>query len=96
MRLATFVALLLLPSPIAGCATRLLDPGLGEGPGGAASDAESPPADLGPPDLWRGGQPLPTGGTCGPNRCRKDEVCCNAHCGICTFPDECADLGCPG
>lgn len=23
-------------------------------------------------------------------------VCCNAACGVCAFPDECVDRGCPG
>ena len=34
------------------------------------------------------------GVVCGPNRCRADEICCNATCGVCTFPTECVDHGC--
>ncbi|ROT37145.1 hypothetical protein SODALDRAFT_334217 [Sodiomyces alkalinus F11] len=29
---------------------------------------------------------LPTGQRCGTNICCKDQVCCNASCGICTPP----------
>lgn len=36
------------------------------------------------------------GAVCGPNRCRTDEICCNPACGVCAFPGECVDFGCPG
>lgn len=33
---------------------------------------------------------------CGPNRCRGQEICCNAACGVCAFAGECVDHGCAG
>jgi len=34
--------------------------------------------------------------TCGPNTCHAGEICCNAKCGVCTFPDECVVHDCGG
>jgi len=34
--------------------------------------------------------------TCGPNTCHAGEICCNAKCGVCTFPDECVIHDCGG
>lgn len=36
------------------------------------------------------------GVACGPNRCRGQEICCNAACGVCAFAGECVDHGCAG
>lgn len=36
------------------------------------------------------------GVACGPNRCRGQEICCNAACGVCAFAGECVDHGCVG
>lgn len=36
------------------------------------------------------------GVACGPNRCRGQEICCSAACGVCAFADECVDHGCAG
>jgi hypothetical protein len=36
------------------------------------------------------------GVVCGPNVCVPGEICCNAECGVCAFPAECTDFGCPG
>lgn len=59
--------------------------------GGAASleDGAVADASTGRP---RGG---PDGVTCGPNRCRTLEVCCDDRCGICAFEDECPSFECP-
>lgn len=58
--------------------------------GAAAPEAGLSDAAVPPPDV-------PTGPwvECGPNVCRAGEICCNAECGICAFPDECVDHGCP-
>lgn len=37
----------------------------------------------------------PDGVTCGPNRCRTMEVCCDDRCGICAYEGECPDFECP-
>ena len=34
--------------------------------------------------------------TCGPNTCHAGEICCNAKCGVCTFPGECVIHDCGG
>ncbi|MFO0628428.1 MAG: hypothetical protein U0325_22840 [Polyangiales bacterium] len=56
------------------------------------------------PDVDRAADVAPTdtpfvntpGVACGPNRCRGQEICCNAACGVCAFPGECVDHGCAG
>jgi hypothetical protein len=89
--------LLLLAAVLAlGCADshRLLDDAGRAATGDAAgTDARAVVRDATP----RRDAPLPAVGVvCGPNRCRGDEICCNAECGVCSFPGECVDFGCPG
>jgi hypothetical protein len=58
----------------------------------ATTDAAA--VDVGPTDAGLAidvGPPV----SCGPNRCRAGEICCNERCGVCAFADECVDYGCP-
>ncbi len=72
---------------LAGCAQRV-------SPGADAGDVADAAVD------GRGDRGAPfmnvPGVACGPNRCRGEEVCCNAACGVCAFADECVDHGCAG
>ncbi|MCB9593953.1 MAG: hypothetical protein H6719_14565 [Sandaracinaceae bacterium] len=55
----------------------------------AVSDGATASADAG---TRLGG---PGGLSCGPNRCREAEVCCDDRCGICALDGECPDYDCP-
>ncbi len=95
------LALALTAALLAGCAMSHgmsedadagIDGGVIVADGGAASledGAVGADASTGRP---RGG---PDGVTCGPNRCRTLEVCCDDRCGICAFEDECPSFECP-
>ncbi|MFK7985253.1 MAG: hypothetical protein AB8I08_04410 [Sandaracinaceae bacterium] len=76
----------------AGCAASHLRDDLRDG--GGSLDATTPDTPDGSVTVEDAFVPSGPRVECGPNQCRVGEICCNAECGVCAFPDECVDHGC--
>lgn len=83
---------LLVAALLAACA-QTVNPGDDASPSSDAGASADSGADAAPMDV-----PFVNiaGVACGPNRCRGQEICCNAACGVCAFAGECVDHGCAG